>query len=88
MEKGTKISFHCKTWVKLWQIPQNLLNDHFTNVVIKKVIKSKFFNNCRAHVRTKNKMIKMQHSILYRLTKKWFSGNIWKIKQGSLKRQN
>ena len=44
--------------VKLWQIPQNLLNDHFTNVIIQKVLKTKFVNNYRAYVRIKNKMIK------------------------------
>ena len=71
--------FHSKTWVKLWQIPQNLLNDHFTNVIIQKVIKTKFVNNYRAYVRMKNKTIKMQHNTLYTLTKEWLGESIWKI---------
>ena len=41
-------------------------NDHFTNVIIQKVIKTKFV---RTYVRMKNKMIKMQHNSLYTLTK-------------------
>ena len=56
---GTKIrSFNSHTWAKLWQDPQYLLNDHFTNVIIQKVIKTKFVNSYRAYVRMKNKMIK------------------------------
>ena len=63
-----------------------MLNDHFTNVKIQKVIKTKFVNNYKAYVRMKNKMIKMQHKSLYTLTKEWFGDKIWKIKQGSLKK--
>ena len=44
-------------------ITQRLPNDHFTNVIIRKVIKIKFASNCRAYIRIKNKTIKMQHNI-------------------------
>ena len=60
-------------------------NDHFTNVIIQKVIETKFV---RTYARMKNKMIKMQHSSLYTLTKEWFDDSIWKIKQESLKQAN
>ena len=60
-------------------------NDHFTNVIIQKVIKTKFV---RTYVRMKNKMIKMQHNSLYTLTEEWFDDSIWKIKQESLKQAN
>ena len=83
----TKItSFHSKTWIKLWQIPQNLLNDHFTNVIIQKVVKTKFVNNYRAYATMKNKIMKMQHDSLYKLTKEWLGDKRLKIKQGSLKK--
>ena len=83
----TKItSFHSKTWIKLWQIPQNLLNDHFTNVIIQKVVKNKFVNNYRAYVTMKNKIMKMQPNSLYKLTKEWLGDKRLKIKQGSLKK--
>ena len=65
---GTKLtSFYRKTWVQLWQIPQNLLNNHFTNVIIQKVTKTKFVNKYSAYDRMKNKMIKMQHNINWKL---------------------
>ena len=47
------------------QIPKGLLNDHFTNVKIQKVIKSKLVNSDRAYIRMKNKMVKMKHNRLY-----------------------
>ena len=70
----------------MWQIPQKLLNDYFTNVIIEKVIKSKFINSYEAYVRMKNKMIKTQQNSLYKWTKGWFGDSLWKIKQGSLKK--
>ena len=45
----------------MWQITQKLLNAPFTNVIIQKVMKTKFVNNYRAYARMKNKMITMQH---------------------------
>ena len=48
------------------QIPKGLLNDHFTNVKIQKVIKSKLVNSDRAYIRMKNKMVKMKHNRLER----------------------
>ena len=37
---GTENSkFQSKTWVKLWQITQTFLNNHFTNAIIQKLIK-------------------------------------------------
>ena len=79
-------SFHSKTWVKMWQIPSKLLNDHFTNVTVQNAIKTKFVNNYRTYARMKNKMIKTQHNSLFTLTKRWFGDSILKIKQGSLKK--
>ena len=74
---GTKIrSFHSHTWAKLWQDPQYLLNDHFTNVIIQKVIKTKFVNSYRTYVRMKNKMIKWKHNSLYTLTKEWLGDSM------------
>ena len=70
----------------MWQIPQKLRNNHFTNVIIQKVIKAKFVNNYRAYVRMKNKMIKMQYHSLCALTKEWSVDSSWKIKHGSLKK--
>ena len=70
----------------MWQIPQKLLNNHFTNVIIQKVIKTKFVSNYRAYVRMKNKMIKMQYHSLWALTKEWSVDSPWKIKHGSLKK--
>ena len=72
---GTKLtSFYRKTWVQLWQIPQNLLNNHFTNVIIQKVTKTKFVNKYSAYDRMKNKMIKC--NII--LTENWFGDSMWK----------
>ena len=66
-----------RTKIKLQhQKVRNLLNNHFTNVIIQKVIKTKFINNYRAYVRIKNKMMKMQHNSLYTLTKGWFGDSI------------
>ena len=45
----------------------------FANVILQKVIKTKFVNNYRAYARMKNKVIKTQHDSLYSLTKEWFS---------------
>ena len=46
---GTKTaSFYSRTWVKMWQIPQKLLNDQFTNVLTQKLIKTNFLDNYRA----------------------------------------
>ena len=70
----------------MWQTLQNLLNNHFTNVIIQKLIKAKLVNNYRAYVRIKNKMIKMKHNSWYTLTKEWLGDTIWKIKQSSLKK--
>ena len=70
----------------MWQTLQNLLNDHFTNVIIQKLIKAKLVNNYRAYVRIKNEMIKMKHNSWYTLTKEWLGDTIWKIKQSSLKK--
>ena len=80
------ISFHSKTWVNLWQILQNLVNDHFKNVIIQKIIQTRFVNNYRAYVRMKTKMIKMQHNSLNTLTEEWFHSSLWKIKQAWLKK--
>ena len=33
-------SVHSRTWVKIWQITQGLLNDQFTNAITQKVIKT------------------------------------------------
>ena len=63
-----KTQHNSRTCVKMWQIPQKLLNDHFTNI-IQKVIKTIYVNNYRAHVKMKNKMIKVQHNGLFTLTK-------------------
>ena len=60
----------------MWQISQKLLNYHFTNVIIQKWIKTKFSNNYSAYVRLKNKMIKMEYSSLYTLTKESFDDNL------------
>ena len=59
-----------KKWFKnrkfsLQNLGKIVKNDHFTNVIIQKVIKTKFVRN---YVRMKNKMIKMQHNSLYTLT--------------------
>ena len=54
------------------QIPQMLLNDHFTNVTIQKVIKTKFVNNYRPIVRVKNS----KHDSFYTLTKEWFGDSL------------
>lgn len=43
----------------MWQITQGFLNAHFTDVIIQKLIIRKFFNNYRACIRIKNKMIIM-----------------------------
>ena len=76
--------FQSKTWVKLWQITQNFLDNHFTNAIIQKLIKLTV-NNYKAYVRMKNKVIKMQHSSLCTLIK--VNGNsIWNTKQSSLKK--
>ena len=53
-----------KKWFKnrkfsLQNLGKIVKNDHFTNVIIQKVIKTKFV---RTYVRMKNKMIKMQHN--------------------------
>ena len=63
-----------KKWFKNRKFSQKNLgkivkNDHFTNAIIQKVIKTKFVNNYRTYFRMKNKMIKMQHNSLYTLTK-------------------
>ena len=42
-------SFHSNSWVKIRQIPQKLLNDHFANAIIQKVIKTKIVNIYRAY---------------------------------------
>ena len=59
-----------KKWFKnrkfsLQNLGKIVKNDHFTNAIIQKVIKTKFV---RTYVRMKNKMIKMQHNSLYTLT--------------------
>ena len=59
-----------KKWFKnrkfsLQNLGKIVKNDHFTNVIIQKVIKTKFV---RTYVRMNNKMIKMQHNSLYTLT--------------------
>ena len=43
-----------------------MLSDHFTNVITQKAVKTKFVNNCRAYIRMKNKMVKMQHNSAYK----------------------
>ena len=84
---GTKIiSFRSKTWVNLWQTLQNLVNGHFKNVIIQKIIQTRFVNNYRAYVRIKTKMVKMQHNSLNTLTEDWFHSSLWKIKQAWLKK--
>ena len=60
-----KPRFHSRTWVKMYQIRKKLLNDHFTNVIIQKVTKTKLVNNYIAYVRKKDKIIKMPHNSLY-----------------------
>ena len=83
---STKIkSFHSRTTVKMWQIPQKLLNDQFTNDIIQKLINTKIINNYRAFARMKYKIIKTQYDSLYTLTKQWFGDILWKIKSESLK---
>ena len=47
-----------------------MLNDHFTNVIIQNIIKTKFTNNYKAYVTMKNKIMKMQHNSLCTLTKR------------------
>ena len=46
-------TFHCRTWAKMSQLPQKWLNNHFTNVLIEKVIKTNFMKNFRAYGRIK-----------------------------------
>ena len=53
----------------MWQITQKLPNDHVTNAILQKLIKTKCVNDYIAYVRMKNKMIKMQHNNLYIFTK-------------------
>lgn len=55
---------------------------HFINVIIQKVIKSKFVNDYRTCVRMKKKMI-TQHNSLYTITKEWFYDSIWKTKESN-----
>ena len=63
-----------------------MLNAHFTNVIIQKVVKTNFVNNDKAYVVMKNKMIKTQHNSLHKPNKEWFGDSLWKIKQASLKK--
>ena len=50
----TKIAgFHSITSVKMWQVPQKLLNDQFKNVITQKVIITKFAKNYRVYVKMK-----------------------------------
>lgn len=50
----TKIAgFHSIILVKMWQIPQKLLNDQFKNVITQKVIITKFAKNYRVYVKMK-----------------------------------
>lgn len=50
----TKIAgFHSITLVKMWQVPQKLLNDQFKNVITQKVIITKFAKNYRVYVKMK-----------------------------------
>ena len=81
-------SFHCKTRVNLWKISQTLLNDHFINVKIQKLIKIKFFNNYKTYVKMKNKIIKIQHNSFFNsiLTTEWFGESSWQFMEGSLKK--
>ena len=81
-------SFHCKTRVNLWKISQKLLNDHFINVKIQKLIKIKFFNNYKTYVRMKTKIIKIQHNSFFdsTLTTEWFRESSWQFMEGSLKK--
>ena len=62
--------------------PSKFAKIHFINVIIQKVIKSKFVNDYRTCVRIKKKMI-MQHNSLYTITKEWFYDSIWKIKESN-----
>ena len=80
--------FYCKTRVNLWKISQKLLNDHFINVKIQKLIKTKFFNNYKSYVRMKNKIIKIQHNSFFNsiLTTEWFGESSWQFMEGSLKK--
>ena len=61
-----------------------MLKDHFTNVVIHKVI-TKLVNNYRAYDSKKTKMIKLQH-VLYTKFNEWFDDCLWKTNEGSLKK--
>ena len=53
-----------------------MLNDHFTNLIIQNIIKTKFANNYKAYVTMKNKIMKMQHNSLCTLTKEWLGEKI------------
>lgn len=81
-------SFYCKTRVNLWKISQKLLNDHFINVKIQKLIKTKFFNNYKTYVKMKNEIIKIQHNSFFNsiLTTEWFGESSWQVMEGSLKK--
>ena len=64
-----------------------MLNAHFTNVIIKKVIKTKFVNiyNYRAYGRMKNKIITMEYKT-YFFIKEWFGDSLSNINHQSLKK--
>ena len=79
-------SFHSTTRVKIWQIPQKLLYDEFTNAITQKLVKAKIVNNYRAFVRMKSKIIKTEYHSLYTFTKEWFGDIRWKLKPESLKK--
>ena len=84
---GTKIKrFHSRTSVKMWQIPQKLLNDQFTNAMTQKLRKVKIAKNYTDFARIKNKIIKTQYHSLYTLSKEWLGDILWKIKLDSLKK--
>ena len=69
----------------MWQITQCFLNAHFTDVIIQKLIIRKFFNNYRAYIRMKTKMIIMRHKA-YMFIKECFGHSLWKIKHHSLEK--
>ena len=69
----------------MWQITQKFLNVCFTNVIIQKIIKTKFISNYKTYVIMKIKMPIMQHKT-YIFIKKWFGNSLWKIKNHSLEK--
>ena len=59
-----KTNVHRRTWVKCDKYLKNWEMSIFANNAIQKVIKTKLVTNYTAYVRNKNKMIKMNSSVI------------------------